>query len=117
MTQIKSGMPNYISTSSPISQHISTMHMLLKYLSEVSNSHLARNTVHVLLSESSRIQLRKHSTQDILIKIKFMYSMKFFHDQDNLIVRVPKGYITLDPDLIKIIKMNFKSAAHKSAQI
>ena len=45
-----------------------------------------------------------------------MYSMKSFHDQDNLIVRVPKGYITFDPDLIKIIKMNFKSAAHKSAQ-
>ena len=36
--------------------------------------------------------------------------MKSFHDQDNLIVRVPKGNITFDPDLIKIIKMNFKSA-------
>ena len=91
------------------------MLILLKYLSEASNSHLARvqhNYLHILLSESSRIQIRKHSTQDILIKMKFIQII--FRDQDNLILRVPKGYITFDPDLIKIIKMNF--VFHKSAQ-
>ena len=83
--------------------YVSNIHFLFPNANDVSKRHSFQCMFPIYMEPS---------TQDILIKMKFIQII--FRDQDNLILRVPKGYITFDPDLIKIIKMNF--VFHKSAQ-